>query len=356
MQFLLPAILLVGLALLVYASWSGPAPLGPAEAQSGQPINLLEPVELGRQKQWTSIRGNDINNPLLLYLHPGPGTADLALLRNQCPDLERHFVVVNWDQRGAGKTFPITFGAGALSMAQLVEDTHQLILYLKQRFGVNKIYLMGFSWGTALGLTMADKYPEDLYAYISVSQLVQGEEGERQSLVYVQQVAKETQNQQAIAELQGIDFTYRSKDWYAQLMKQRKWLNKFGGTYHTTDNYSQEALMLLSAKEYSLLEFLLWPLGSQTSLRQLWPEVMRLNFSETIREINVPVYFFVGRYDYNTPYPITAAYFKVLKAPAGKKLVWFDNSAHHIFLDQPDQIAQEIIRVKDEQQKADANR
>jgi pimeloyl-ACP methyl ester carboxylesterase len=265
--------------------------------------------------------------------------------------LERHFVVVNWDQRGAGKTFRVADNAQALTLTRLIEDTHELIVYLKQRFGVDKIYLLGFSWGTVLGLSIAHQYPNDLYTYISVSQLVQGAEGERLGLEYVQRVAQETQNEEASRELAGIAPTYRSDDRYSQLKTQRKWLTKFGGVYHTSDSDAREIGLLLKAEEYSLVEAVGWLMGSDRSLRQLWPEVMHVDFTKTVPQVNVPIYFLAGRYDYNTPSSITEAYFNELTAPRGKELIWFENSAHHLFFDQPEKLAQEIIRVKDEQQR-----
>jgi pimeloyl-ACP methyl ester carboxylesterase len=353
MQWLLPAVIVVSVGAVILVTHSGPAPLSGAAPETGQTINVLEPIELGGERQWISIRGHDVHNPILLYLHPGPGTADLALLRHQCPELERHFVVVNWDQRSAGKSFRLNANSADLTLKQLQEDTHQLIAYLKQRFGVEKIYLLGFSWGTVLGLTSAAQYPDDLYAYISVSQLVQGAEGERLGLEYAQRVAQETQHEAASRELAHIDPTYRSDDWYAQLKTQRQWLTKFGGVYHSADNDSREIWLLLRAEEYSLVETVPWLLGSDRSLRQLWPEVMQVDFTQTVPQVNVPIYFFAGRYDYNTPSALTEAYFNALIAPRGKELIWFEDSAHHLFFDQPEKLAQEIIRVKDEQQRGE---
>jgi len=153
----------LGILFLTLAFWSGPAPL---QAEDG--INRLEQVELGGVKQWISMRGINRRAPVLLFLHGGPGSANLAKLRLQVPELEKHFVVVNWDQRGAGKSFSPGFDPSALSREQLVSDAHELVLYIKERFGVEKIYLMGFSWGTVLGLSLVDQYPDDFAAFIRV--------------------------------------------------------------------------------------------------------------------------------------------------------------------------------------------
>ena len=158
-------IIITAFALAVF--WSGPAPLEPADG-----INRLEAVELGGVKQWISIRGKNPNAPLLLFLHGGPGSANIAKLRIQTPELEKHFIVVQWDQRGAGKSFSPFANAAALTREQYVSDAHELVGWLKQRFGVEKIYLMGFSWGTVLGLTLASQYPDDFAAFIIVSEVV----------------------------------------------------------------------------------------------------------------------------------------------------------------------------------------
>jgi pimeloyl-ACP methyl ester carboxylesterase len=339
--------MLIGILIIavlgILACWFGPAPL---RRSSGQSINALEQVELGGLKQWISIRGTDVNHPLLLFLHGGPGSANLSKLRNQCPELEEHFVVVNWDQRGAGKTYAPWVTGSDLTLEQLRQDTHQLVGYLRGRFGGRKIYLMGFSWGTVLGLWTVNDYPEDFYAFISASQEVSYPEGEKLSLAYVQQVARDTNNQAAMQELARIDPAYHTDDWYDQLMRQRKWLLAFGGVYHTASSYNHEVWMMLKAPEYSFIDFAMWPLSSSKSLQTLWPELMPLNFFESVRRVDVPVYFLVGRHDYNAPFELTAAYYEHLQATQGKQLIWFDDSAHDLFFDQPEAVVNTLVSIK----------
>ncbi len=337
----------IGILIIVVLStlvcWYGPAPLSHSGVQE---INVLEPVELGGVRQWISIRGTDVNNPILLFLHGGPGSANLTKLRIQCPDLEQHFVVVNWDQRGAGKTFSLLVDGNDLTLEQLRKDTHQLVLYLRNRFRGRKIYLMGFSWGTTLGLWTVQDYPEDFLAFISVSQEVHYAEAEKLSLAYAQQVARDTNNKQATQELANIDPMYKTKDWYAQLMVERKWLLAFGGVYHTTTTQNHEIGMLLNAQEYSFIDFAFWPLGSSMSLQKLWSDLMRVNVFESVPRLNVPVYFLVGRHDYNAPFELTQAYYERLEAPQGKQIIWFEDSAHDIFFDQPNELVNELVHIK----------
>ena len=340
----MPLIIFIVLLLVGLTFW-----YGPARPPASGGINRLEQVELGGVRQWISIRGTDIHNPVLLFLHGGPGSANLAKLRQQVPELEQHFVVVNWDQRGAGKSGSIGFDYSKLSVKQMVSDAHELVTYLEFRFGVEKIYLMGFSWGTVIGLSLADQYPEDFHAYISISQLVNVADGERLSLEYVQQMAGEAGNMRAVAQLAGIDPAYHSTDWFRQITTERKWLLQYGGVYHTATSYSHEILSMLKAHEYSLAEVASWPGRSSASLKQMWSELMGVNFSETVPNVHFPIYFFVGRFDYNAPGQLTQAYFNQLDAPAGKRLVWFDNSAHDLFFDEPDKLVQETLAVLDAQ-------
>lgn len=327
-------------ALVLAAFWSGPAPLRPADG-----INRLEAVELGGVKQWVSIRGENPNAPLLLFLHGGTGSANIAKLRIQTPELEKHFVVVNWDQRGAGKSFSPFADATALTREQYVSDAHELVGWLKQRFGVEKVYLMGFSWGTVLGLTLASQYPDDFAAFISVSQVVDYQTAERLSLEYALESAQKAGNERARQELASVDPAYSSSDWLAQLSTQRKWLLHFGGVYHTSDSYAHEIKMLFFAPEYSFIEASLWPLGSSRSLEQTWPELMKVNFFEEVPALGCPVVFFVGRHDYNSPWQLSQAYYEALDAPAGKQLIWFENAAHDIFFDEPGKLEQEVLMI-----------
>jgi pimeloyl-ACP methyl ester carboxylesterase len=337
----------VGLFLLVLGLMGLTFWYGPASAPAPGGISRLEQVKLGGVPQWISIRAADPHAPVLLFLHGGPGSANLAKIRAQVPDLEQHFVVVNWDQSGAGKSAGLEFDYGVLSIERMISDAHELVTYLKTRFGVEKIYVMGFSWGTVIGLPLAARYPQDLYAYIAVSQIVQPAEGERLSLERVRQAARQAGNTSASAELAAIDPSYRRPDWFQQISTERKWLLQLGGVYHTATSYSHEIGMMLKAREYSLAEFALWPGRSSASLKALWGQVMGVNFFKSTPAVGCPVYFFVGRYDDNVPGQLTAAYYAQLAAPAGKHLIWFENSAHDLFFDEPGPVVRETLNVLD---------
>jgi pimeloyl-ACP methyl ester carboxylesterase len=338
--WIIPIILVLAYAVL----WCGPArPPAPGG------ISRLERVRLGGVPQWISIRAANPHAPVLLFLHGGPGSANLAKLRLQVPELEQHFVVVTWDQPGAGKSGLNGAGYTSLSIEQMVADAHELVTYLKTRFGVERVYLMGFSWGTVIGLSLAKRYPQDLFAYIAVSQVVNAQDGERLSLEHLRRTVQEAGDQRAIAELAEIDPAYASGGWFSQLTTERRWLLRYRGVYHTSTSYNHEIGMLLRAHEYSLADVARWPGRSTASLKSIWPEIMGIKFDETIPSIACPVYFFLGRFDDNVPSSLGAAYFEKLDAPAGKHRVWFENSAHDLFFDEPAKLIQETLAILQEQ-------
>ncbi|MDI6706042.1 MAG: alpha/beta hydrolase [Bacillota bacterium] len=140
-------------------------------------IASLDKVDIGGMDQWILVRGKDVSNPVLLWLHGGPGAAQMPIARHFNGALEEHFIVVHWDQRGAGKSNPFGFEEQTMTFEQFVDDAHQMTQYLKKRFNKDKIYLVGHSWGSQMGIMLAHLYPDDYYAYVAVSQVVDDNAG-----------------------------------------------------------------------------------------------------------------------------------------------------------------------------------
>jgi proline iminopeptidase len=142
-------------------------------------IALCEKKEINGWPQYLLMRGKDASLPVLLFLHGGPGSSETGLLRSCNSELENHFIMVYWDQRGAGRSYSPCIDKKTLTIDQLASDTHELILYLKKKFNKDRIFLAGHSWGSFLGALVAGKYPEDLYCYIGIGQLVNLHDNEK---------------------------------------------------------------------------------------------------------------------------------------------------------------------------------
>ncbi|MFX1343243.1 MAG: alpha/beta fold hydrolase, partial [Promethearchaeota archaeon] len=134
-------------------------------------ISSLEEITLGDLKQWIFIRGSDQKNPVLVFLHGGPGAPLLGMASSRKYDAEliKHFTVVHWDQRGAGKSFNRDIPVDSMTLDRFVEDCNELIDYLRNRFHMQKVFIVGHSGGTIIGIKTAHKYPEKIHAYVGVA-------------------------------------------------------------------------------------------------------------------------------------------------------------------------------------------
>jgi len=150
----------------------------------------MEKIRLGGIDQWISIRGSNKRKPLLLFLHGGPGAPVTPLAHKFCPELANLFVVVNWEQRGAGKSFSRKIPVESMTVKQFVSDTAELSKMLLKRFDRKKLFLLGASWGSFLGVSTILKHPDLYYAYIGIGQVVYQTEGEKISYDFVMRKAK----------------------------------------------------------------------------------------------------------------------------------------------------------------------
>jgi pimeloyl-ACP methyl ester carboxylesterase len=292
--------------------------------EPGHGIQSLEQVELGGLDQWIKIRGQDRQNPILLFLHGGPGMPELPVSHLFDTTLEQHFTVVHWDQRASGKTRRAGFDDRDLTISTFKQDTLDLVNYLRSRFDKDKIYLIGHSWGTMLGLLVVRDNPELFHAYIGMGQLVNLEENETVSLEFVRRQAEKEGNEEALQQLANLNPPYANN--IEQLSIQRQWLYRYGGGYR---GFAIEDLLnsYVTSPDYSLLDLASMVAGVATVAEQMWPEMVGFDSRLDVPELQVPAYFFTGRYDYNTPSELTQEYFDVLKAPH-KEMVWFEDSAH----------------------------
>lgn len=309
-------------------------------------IASLEKVTIGGIEQWLLSRGKSINNPVLLFLHGGPGSAEGPLVSYYNRILEDYFIVVNWDQRGAGKSFSKDIPIETMNISQFISDTHQVVEFLRKRFNQDRILLVGHSWGSLLGVLTIQKYPELFYAYVGVGQMVNGIENERLSFEYTLDMAIKTENSKAIRILNEINspvpYWNMGVDWFNKLMIQRKWLLKFGGCIYGERSYRKWIKIFLETPTYTMGDSLKWIKGNVFSIKAMWPEIMSIDLSSQVPELEIPIYFLIGRHDYNTPFKLTEEYFSQLEAPY-KELIWFDRSAHSPMYEEADKFNKVLI-------------
>lgn len=298
-------------------------------------IAVIEQWKINGSLQTLQIRGESMTNPVILFLHGGPGSAELPLIRKYLAPLEKRYTVVAWDQRGSGKSYSAADGV-TLTIDLMMNDAHEVTRLLKERFNQDKIYLMGHSWGGFLGFLMADRYPEDYYAYAAISPALDMVSNELLCYDFTLREAKARTNLKAVRELTALSnypFPLDNRN-LNPIMTQRGWLVKFGGALYGKTDYSEQVDIFLAGPEYGIFDLLPYLLGTERSMKSLWPEIMTHNLSREIPALKLPVYFFIGAHDYNTPFTIAQNYYSNLSAPR-KAFYWFEHSAHSPCYEEP---------------------
>ena len=275
-------------------------------------IASLQAVRIENVDQWLLMRGYDRSNPVLLYLHGGPGFAFIPFARKFSSRLEEHFVVVHWDQRGAGKSCSSEVSDESLQLEQYLADTLDLVQWLRSRFGVEKIYLLGHSWGNVLGVLTVQRHPDLFQAYIGLGQVVNQRRGEELSYRFAVDRAKAEGNDEALERLRTIQPPYRS---LKELILQRSWLGHYRGSLHGGGGVSRLLSAVLMSSEYSLMDKASYYGCFLNSTERAWFDLEGIDFIRSVRRLEVPVYFFTGRHDYNTPFELVVEWAEVLEAP-----------------------------------------
>jgi pimeloyl-ACP methyl ester carboxylesterase len=307
-------------------------------------IDTLEPVVLGNVRQWIAVRGCDEAAPLLLFLHGGPGTAQIMFTRKPQRALHRDFVVVNWDQRGAGKSFDKHARAADMTIERFVLDGEELVAALLSRFGRQKLFLVGQSWGSILGLELVQRRPDWFHAYVGIGQIAHMMRGEQISYRFTLEEARRRGCRKAVRQLERIGAP-PYKD-LASAGVQRKWLYEFNGATYEGSTIGT-LLRNLSLRDTSVRDVVRFVRGAMFSLRSLEEQQMPVDFLSRPPELGVPVYFCCGRRDYNVPFELAVELCDKLRAPR-KEVVWFERSGHLPNFEEPEAFARLCARIRAE--------
>jgi len=280
-------------------------------------------VSVGNLKQVLSYSGAE-NLPLLLFLHGGPGSSRMKQAEGFTNLLQKHFLVVQWDQRNAGRTLALNKSSVPLSIRLMQDDTYEVIQLLLKKFNQKKLYLVGESFGTVLGFEMAKEHPELLNAYIAFSPVVSQAKSEQILLEKLKRYAKENDNELAQKELSTVKIPYGD---YLQMNYAKKWM-----LVHDGHSLSADDLVVYDKyiKDWS------------DTWLSTWNEVIGKNLFKELPKINCPVYFFLGTKDLQTNFGIAKEYFETLKAPR-KKIFVFENAGHSVLTEEAEKVQKIII-------------
>jgi pimeloyl-ACP methyl ester carboxylesterase len=342
--------LVAGLVILVAWPASTPPVLGPDGRPVRGSIAELSTVRLGGADQAVMIRAASPDKPVLLYLAGGPGQSDLALTRvGITGGWERDFVFVDFDQRGTGKSYAAIDPASSMTVERAVADVIELTEYLRDRFDEQKVYLMGESWGTILGVLAIKERPDLYYAWIPSGQMVDVLETDQR--VYADLVAYAGSSGSAglAAKLRDIgpppyaDFPWANSNllaWYAYLYK----------PYTPSSGYIArgEAGGLdpfgMFGSEYNLIEKTTVLRGLIDAFTLLYPQLYEIDLRERAATLDVPVYMLDGAAELDGRRALALEWFNALDAPS-KQLITYEDGAHAVALEQADAVQRELVET-----------
>lgn len=287
-------------------------------------------LRLGGVDQWVMVRGESVSNPPLVLLHGGPGLSETALFRYFNAPLEKSFTVVYWDQRGAGKSFHRGISRASMTVDQFVSDLDELVDAVCERVGSSKVAIFGHSWGSALGLLYAARFPEKVAAYVGSGQIGDAAAGESASYAFALAEAERRGKPRLLKKLQTIGPPPHSGE---GVFAQRATLARLEGGMRPTALWKL-GRALLAERGSSLLDLPKGMRGFRFTLDSMWPEASSLNLAKLAPALQMPVFFFLGRNDHWVPAETSVAYIDALAAPS-KRTVWFEESGHEPFVDEP---------------------
>ncbi|MEO6142487.1 MAG: alpha/beta hydrolase [Dermatophilaceae bacterium] len=329
-----------GLVLVATAAFvARPAATDPIVDADGQPVAgsvaELTRVEIGGHDLSMMIRGRSVQKPVLLFLAGGPGGSELGAMRRHSQALEEDFVVVTFDQRGTGKSYDQLDPSSTLTLDQAVEDTLDVATYLRNRFGQDKVYLAGQSWGTVLGVLAVQRQPQLFSAFIGVGQMVSPAETDR--IFY-----RDTLAWARVSGDSGIvdKLTASGPPPYTRMLDYEPALSYEQEVYPYSHAGNSEGVGGMGENifvgEYTLLEQLHLFGGFLDTFSVLYPQIQDVDFRAQATSLDVPVYLVEGRHEAPGRAQLARQWFSLLEA-SSKKLVTFDNSGHRPLWEQPAQ-------------------
>jgi pimeloyl-ACP methyl ester carboxylesterase len=333
-------LLILGLfiTLIVYLAIVSP---GKPEAFSDGNGKILEGsisektfLQIGGVKQGMFIQSKDSTNPVLLYLHGG--IPDYFLTKKYPTGLEDYFTVVWWDQRGAGLSYNANISKESITLEQMISDTKEMTNYLRKRFGKDKIYLMGRSGGTFIGMHVAAQAPELYHAYIGIAQMSDHLKSERLAYEFMLKEYRGLGDMKMVRKLETSPVTDKIPCGYLKLRDKAMHTLGVGTTRKMNSIVAGIFFPSLACRDYTLTEKInLWRGKAQAGVHPLWNTILASDLSKQVPELDIPVYFFHGIYDYTVSYTLAKDYFEKLQAPI-KGFYTFEKSAHSPMFEEPE--------------------
>jgi pimeloyl-ACP methyl ester carboxylesterase len=296
-------------------------------------ISKWEKVKIGGIDQWLLVKGENKNNPVVLYLTGGFGMSSFFLAPKYYPQFEKDFTVVYWEQRGSGKSFNENIPQETMTFEQLTKDINEIAIYLKKKFNKEKIILIGHSWGTTIGLMACKSYPDNFYFFYGVGQIVNYEMNIAARYSQLLSKAEQNQNNKAILQIKSLGeppYEQNDKGWKDNLLT--NWADFYSGTTFSKNWSDIYYWSLLNCSEYTFSEKI--TVKSQNKLFFVQDEYRKLDFYNSIHDFAIPIYFVQGENDLLAVTSVVAEYYNKISSP-NKDMFIIKNCGHDPQWDYP---------------------
>lgn len=329
-KFFIITIILIILIALFFPTWT-------PKIKSDNSISLLKQVKINGSNHQVMIRGKDKKNPILLFVHGGPGCSEIPYVTKYQDLLEEDFTIVHYDQRASGKSYNFFENYSNLSSELLVTDLLAMTKYVSDLLGKEKVILIGHSFGTYIGLQAVSKAPEMYSAYIGIGQVSDSINSELDSLNYCIGEAEKARNHDEAKKLEKL----REDIEKGEVLTPRKYVRKYGGASRLINDNGDYVKGFLFGSEYNLLDVIRHSLGVNYSQKTLLKEQFEKPLPSMVKSIKIPCYFIMGKYDYMTSTKAAKNYFNSLDADK-KEFIIYENSAHYPQFEEKEKFAKWI--------------
>jgi len=303
-------------------------------------ISELRKIELNGRTQWISIRGQNKEAPVLLFLAGGPGGTQLAAVRHTLSTLEKHFIVIGWDQPGSGKSYE---SGNSLSPEDYIKDGEALTHYLIEEFNQNKITLVGESWGSYLGLKLVEKSPDIYERLITTGQMVDFLETELIDYAKTIELSFKSGDFKTMNKLiTNGKPPYYGKNVTAKTALYINYLTNEMNRNLAIHNPGYDTMRDLMSPEYSILDKINFFRGILYTFNDVYQQLYDIDLRENVTKIEVPIMMIIGRHDLNAPTALAEEYYNLLDAPQ-KKWIWFEHSGHSPWINESNLFIEEVI-------------
>ncbi|MGL6173685.1 MAG: alpha/beta fold hydrolase [Cellulosilyticaceae bacterium] len=313
-------------------------------------------INLGGIEQYVQIRGEDRDNPVIVFLHGGPGNTISHLAYQYQTDLESQYTFVNWDQRGSGRTYYKNLNLNVqsqLSTKILLNDLDELIDYIRDELNQEQVIIMGHSWGTLLGSQYALAHPDKVLAYVGIGQVVSLKEGYVYSANKAIEKAQEQGDNKMAEQLEVTKNIFSNTNTlevfdFNNFIKMQQATMRYNMYEGQMSNFKM-VWMMITSPELSFEEIKwFFKTSNPTNLVALQGPLLsdcffELNLNDFSSQYSMPVYYISGEYDVSTPIELVEEYYNSIEAPT-KSIIRMPNTGHLPFFDDPQGFS-EVIKI-----------